>query len=371
MATVGNGAMINAVNTDTYNRVTRRLITLQPSNRTLRMADGSLVPSSGIWRGAFEWGPVQVDTTFKVFPSGASWQMLVGKPLLEQVQAVQDYSTDTIQLPTHTGPVHIKNYTPPWPFLPPVLPTSISSSSYNSDTLPLTTETNHIRTNLDNLDHTVTDQTSHLLPKHFTTHSLTNTDRSDEEVLHLQMGREGREREHGEEELKDMVEGCEQGDGEESSIYTRLTEKGPFYPPHIRKIQELVHYGPLPEDKLQRLKNTIAEFVDTFALSVREVKPVDFIKFRVDIPEDVVFPLKVNQCPLTQAQKEFYLPLLDKFEAAGILQPIRSDEVRAVHPTVLAQKAHGAPGLTMDEIRWIVEDQCREVGAEPNQDLLP
>ena len=98
---------------------------------------------------------------------------------------------------------------------------------------------------------------------------------------------------------------------------------------------------------------------------------MDFIKFHVDIPEDAVFLLKVNQCPLTQAQKEFYLPLLDKFEAAGILRPIRSDEVRAVHLTVLAQKAHGAPGLTMDEIRWIVEDQCREVGAVPNQDLPP
>ncbi|KIM53754.1 hypothetical protein SCLCIDRAFT_82097, partial [Scleroderma citrinum Foug A] len=109
LATVDSGVMINAVDTDTYNRVARRLITLQPSNCTLRMADGLLVPSSGIWRGAFEWGPVQVDTTFKVFPSGASWQMLVGKPLLEQVRAVQDYSTDTIQLPTHTGPVHIKN----------------------------------------------------------------------------------------------------------------------------------------------------------------------------------------------------------------------------------------------------------------------
>ena len=45
--------------------------------------------------------------------------------------------------------------------------------------------------------------------------------------------------------------------------------------------------------------------------------------------------------------------------------------MRAVHLTILAQKAHGALGLTMDEIRWIVEDQCREVGVEPNQDLLP
>ncbi|KIM54686.1 hypothetical protein SCLCIDRAFT_77331, partial [Scleroderma citrinum Foug A] len=68
------------------------------SNRTLHMADGSLVPSLGIWKGVFEWGLAQVETTFKVFPSRASWQMLVGKPLLEQVRAIQDYSADTIQL---------------------------------------------------------------------------------------------------------------------------------------------------------------------------------------------------------------------------------------------------------------------------------
>ncbi|KIM57133.1 hypothetical protein SCLCIDRAFT_51507, partial [Scleroderma citrinum Foug A] len=107
LATVDNGAMINTVNTDMYNRVARRLTVLQPSHRTLRMADGSLVPSSGIWKGVFKWGPAQVETTFEVFPSRASWQMLIGKPLLEQVRAVQDYSTDTIQLPSHSGFVHI------------------------------------------------------------------------------------------------------------------------------------------------------------------------------------------------------------------------------------------------------------------------
>ena len=197
-------------------------------------------------------------------------------------------------------------------------------------------------------------------------------DRSDEEeVLHLQAEEEGRERENGEDELKDMVEGCKQGGEGENNIFTRLTKKGLFYPPQVWKIQELVRYGLLPEDKLQRLKSIVSKFADMFTLSVREVKPVDFIKFWVDIPEDAVFPLKVNQQPLTQAQKEFYLPLLDKFEAAGILRPIRSDDVRAVHLTVLAQKAHGAPGLTMDKIQWMVEDQCREVGMEPNQDLPP
>ena len=106
-------------------------------------------------------------------------------------------------------------------------------------------------------------------------------------------------------------------------------------------------------------------------LSVREVKPVNFIEFKLDIPDGATFLLKVNQCPLTQAQKEFYLPLLDEFKEAGILCPTWSDEVKAIHPTVLVQKAHRIPGLTMEEIRWIVEDQCRELGVEPDHTLPP
>ncbi|KAF8833587.1 hypothetical protein BDN67DRAFT_866560, partial [Paxillus ammoniavirescens] len=88
------------------------------------------------------------------------------------------------------------------------------------------------------------------------------------------------------------------------------------------------------------VQDLIAEFVDTFALSVREVKPVKFIKFRLNIPKNVDYPTKVNQKPLTQAQKEFYHPKLDKFINAKVLRNIRSDEVKATHPTVLAQKAH-------------------------------
>lgn len=70
------------------------------------------------------------------------------------------------------------------------------------------------------------------------------------------------------------------------------------------------------------MKDKVTEFADTFALSVHEVKPVDFIKFRLDIPEGTMFPLKVSQKLLTQAQKEYYLPLPDKFIEAGILRPI-------------------------------------------------
>ncbi|KIK21574.1 hypothetical protein PISMIDRAFT_73034, partial [Pisolithus microcarpus 441] len=124
-------------------------------------------------------------------------------------------------------------------------------------------------------------------------------------------------------------------------VFTRLEAEGPFHPPRIEAIWKAVRCGSLPPDKLKRVCNKIAEFADTFALSVKEVKPVMFMKFRLNVPKDAKFLLKVSQKPLMQAQKEWYLPVLDEFNNAGILRDIRSDEVKAVHPTVLAHwKAH-------------------------------
>ena len=44
------------------------------------------------------------------------------------------------------------------------------------------------------------------------------------------------------------------------------------------------------------------------------------------------------------------------FVDAGILRPIHASEVKAVHPTVLAQKAHETTGLTMDQIQQEVDE---------------
>ena len=44
------------------------------------------------------------------------------------------------------------------------------------------------------------------------------------------------------------------------------------------------------------------------------------------------------------------------FVDARILRPIHASEVKAVHPTVLAQKVHETPGLTMDQIRQEVNE---------------
>ncbi|KAF8836077.1 hypothetical protein BDN67DRAFT_858603, partial [Paxillus ammoniavirescens] len=122
--------------------------------------------------------------------------------------------------------------------------------------------------------------------------------------------------------------------------FTRLSEKGPFYPPHVEKVVKMVTYGPVPLEKLAQVQNLVAEFTDIFALSIWEVKPVKFIKFRLNIPKDIDYPTKVNQKLLSQAQKEFYHPKLNEFIEAKVLRSIHSDEVKAAHPTVLAQKAH-------------------------------
>ncbi|KAG2033713.1 hypothetical protein BDR03DRAFT_823390, partial [Suillus americanus] len=70
LAIVNNSAMINAIDTAAYQHIARHLSSLSPSTRTLHMANGALVPSTGVWTGTLSWGPVQVHTTFEVFPSG-------------------------------------------------------------------------------------------------------------------------------------------------------------------------------------------------------------------------------------------------------------------------------------------------------------
>ncbi|KAF8437659.1 hypothetical protein L210DRAFT_3345342, partial [Boletus edulis BED1] len=93
-------------------------------------------------------------------------------------------------------------------------------------------------------------------------------------------------------------------------------------PPRVKKIIDSVTIGPLATEEQNQVRNLITEFADVFALSVREVKPVDFIKFRLNIPKDVEYPTKVSQRPLTQAQKEWYYPVLDDFVTAGVLKAI-------------------------------------------------
>ena len=127
--------------------------------------------------------------------------------------------------------------------------------------------------------------------------------------------------------------------------------------------------GSLEPHKLQEVHDLVAEFADVFALSVKEVKPVTHIKYQLDVPPNAALLVKVNQQSLTMGQKEFYFPRLMEFVEAGVLKPIHVSKVKVAHPKVLAQKAHEAPGLTIEEIYQEINEQCITLGEKPDPSI--
>ena len=97
-----NGAMVNAICSSIFGKLSHVLGHLQPSTKTLRMADGNHVKSHGRWVGNVGLGGHTVRAAFEIFPSGKGWSLLVGKPLLQEFEAVQDYKQDTLHIP-HNG----------------------------------------------------------------------------------------------------------------------------------------------------------------------------------------------------------------------------------------------------------------------------
>ncbi|TFK18540.1 hypothetical protein FA15DRAFT_549198, partial [Coprinopsis marcescibilis] len=71
---------------------------LQVSKCQMRMADGSIVPSKGVWAGKADVGGAEVCVRLEVFDSRGNWEMLVGKPMLRQLKAVQDYAGDVVTI---------------------------------------------------------------------------------------------------------------------------------------------------------------------------------------------------------------------------------------------------------------------------------
>ena len=62
------------------------------------MANGALVPSQAVWKGVMQLGGIKVEGSFEVFDSGGNWAFLLGKPVLRQFNAEQDFSMDTVTI---------------------------------------------------------------------------------------------------------------------------------------------------------------------------------------------------------------------------------------------------------------------------------
>jgi hypothetical protein len=104
-----DGALANAIDEKMYLTSRNRLSALQPSSRILKMADGRLVPSLGVWKGKVTVKGVSQVGAFQVLNSNGAWALLFGKPLLEAFEAVHDYSKDTINLPLKKEWVILEN----------------------------------------------------------------------------------------------------------------------------------------------------------------------------------------------------------------------------------------------------------------------
>jgi hypothetical protein len=104
-----DGAMVNAMCTAVYTAIQHRIGELWRSGKTLQMANGMLVPSTGYWEGHIWFGGARVWAAFEVFPSGGSWSFLFGKPLLEAFGAVHDYAADTITVCGEAGQTVVLN----------------------------------------------------------------------------------------------------------------------------------------------------------------------------------------------------------------------------------------------------------------------
>ena len=319
-ATVNGGAMVSAIDSTAFARSRHRLAPTTPSSRILRMADGTLVPSNGLWTGTLEWNNMVITAPFEIFPSGGSWTVLIGKPLLRDIRATHAYDTDTISVPTPQTPINITNTNDP----PEDNPREVTehSSAHTADD-PSTVQT-------------ITDDTPEI--------DTTNQDIGVIPDVDLNSS---------------------------NDVFTRKTT--PFNPERIARIQELITVGDdLDSEQRETIRNFIAEYADCFALSVREVLPITFKEHHLRIPHNAKFSTHApHQRPLTPPQREYFYKTLDELLEAGIIRRIAPEDVKACSPTTLAQKAHSGGGMSITDILHKLNDECIANGRQPAHDLPP
>ena len=91
-------AMVNIIDSGLFKQIRHRLSPVRPSSKVLRVANGTLVPSEGLWVGRIIVDSVSTGGLFKIFPSGGSWEMLFGKPMLQAFSATHNFVNDSVTL---------------------------------------------------------------------------------------------------------------------------------------------------------------------------------------------------------------------------------------------------------------------------------
>ena len=402
-----DGALVNAIDETPYRTLKGRLSAPSPSEKVLRMADGRLVPSAGVWKGKVTVKGVSRESAFEIFKSNGAWAMLFGKPLLRTFNAIHDYTEDSIRILQEKGPQWVvlsnqfatkqgfaakllANRTTDIKQLliaPPSEPTQASEvgeavpkQKEGEDPKELGDDSNTYK--IQGGLTTPLEGSLEIKPPSTPKSSLTNPVISPHDIPPEQNKHTLDENPNpvwllnntGHTEDENITySGAEQPDVSkvfEPTILTRKTD--PHNPARVAAILAEVTIGSdLTTTQEQQVREMISRHAECFALSMSEVTPVEGAAHRLDIPRDKQFRTKVNQRPQTPPQREFFNSVIDKMLDAGIIRPIAHQDVKCCGATTLAKKAHEGDGLTLDILKDRVNSECVTAGFPTAFENLP
>ncbi|KIO23645.1 hypothetical protein M407DRAFT_26926 [Tulasnella calospora MUT 4182] len=100
LVTIDGGAMANILDGRLYSMLRPAVGELRSSERTIVMANGTRMKSEGTWTGRVGIRGAVAEVDLEVFDSGGAFGVLLGKPFLAAIGALQDFRADVL----HLGP---------------------------------------------------------------------------------------------------------------------------------------------------------------------------------------------------------------------------------------------------------------------------
>ena len=154
------------------------------------------------------------------------------------------------------------------------------------------------------------------------------------------------------------------------SILMRGTD--PWKPEQVARILKEITIGwDITNTEQAKVQDTIAEFADCFALSIKEVNAILGAIHKLNIPEGVTFRTKILPRSYNPDQRVFMEVKIDEMLEAGIICSIHPKDICFVAQTVLVQKAHEGDGLTIEELKHQVNNQCTKHGLPSEFEMPP
>ena len=152
-----------------------------------------------------------------------------------------------------------------------------------------------------------------------------------------------------------------------------FTQEGdPHKPEHVKKIIQEVMIGPdITDEQHQTIHKLLEEYVDCFALSIKEVNAIPGAVHKLKIPEGATFRTKIPPRSYNPNQQAFMNAKVDEMLEARIIRLIHPSEVCFIAQTVLVQKTHEGQGLSIDELKHKVNKFILPPQSEPNPTQMP